>query len=223
MMSRVGVLRLGLSRYADSLAVQKATAQKVKDHALDGVIILTEHYPVYTIGIRTRNYNLEDKEKLEALGAEFYKTSRGGLITFHGPGQLVVYPILHLKKMNLGVRKYVCALEQSVINVCSKLNLSASRSEHTGVWLGDKKVAAIGIRASQFISLHGLAINCNVDLSWFNYIIPCGIPDKGVTSLSAALNKDISCSDIERMYLGSFSSVFKCEIVDEIEKNAVKS
>jgi lipoyl(octanoyl) transferase len=176
------------------------------------VLILTEHPPVYTIGIRTKNYTIKDEEKLRDLGAEFHKTNRGGLITFHGPGQLVAYPIINLKNFQPSVRWYVCHIEKTVINLCAKYGIKAGITDDTGVWVDDRKICAIGIHASRYITTHGLALNCNTDLSWFKHIVPCGIEGKDVTSLSRELKRDVMISEVVPRLLKSFGEVFQADV-----------
>ncbi|CRK89102.1 CLUMA_CG002570, isoform A [Clunio marinus] len=176
------------------------------------ILILTEHSPVYTIGIRTKNYTINDEEKLRKLGAEFYQTNRGGLITFHGIGQLVAYPIINLKNFQPSVRWYVCQIEKTIIDLCKKHGIKAQTTEDTGVWVENRKICAIGIHASRYITTHGLALNCNVDLSWFDHIVPCGIEGKEVTSLSKELSKNVTIDETEPEFLSSFQNTFQCSI-----------
>lgn len=217
----VHVLKTGRLNYGESLKLQKSISDRLVqgDAKFKNVLIVTEHNPVYTIGIRTENYSIDDEEKLRKLGAEFYKTNRGGLITFHGPGQLVAYPIINLKNFEHSVRWYVSHIEKAVIDLCNQYGIKAQTTEDTGVWVGNRKICAIGIRASRYITTHGLALNCNVDLSWFNHIVPCGLEGKEVTSLSKELSKDISIDDATNKLLTTFQDVFKCsiEIIDAAE------
>ena len=197
-------------KYLDALQIQKSLVEwnmKKKDIA-QPTLLLLEHFPVYTIGVRSFLYSELEKKSLGNLGADFVRTDRGGLITFHGPGQLVVYPIVNLSKLKLGVRKYVNHLEEVIINVCSKFGISANCSPHTGVWVGDDKICAMGICVTQSITSHGLALNCNTDLDWFNHIVPCGIHGKGVTSLSKCLNKRTTVHDVIPFFLNAFSEIF---------------
>ncbi|KAF7285839.1 hypothetical protein GWI33_009812 [Rhynchophorus ferrugineus] len=177
-------------------------------------LLCLEHTPVYTVGIRAKQYGIDEEKELLQKGAEFHRTNRGGLITYHGPGQLVVYPILNLKYFKPSMKWYVCQIERTVIDLCKKFGLKAETSPHTGVWIGDNKICAIGIHGSRFITTHGLALNCNTDLSWFNHIIPCGIEGKGVTSLSRELNKNISINEVIPEFVKSFCKVFECDSVD---------
>ncbi|CAG0885335.1 unnamed protein product [Darwinula stevensoni] len=169
-------------------------------------------YPlvVYTVGIRSSLYPPSEEMRLKEMGAEFYRTSRGGLITFHGPGQLVAYPVLNLQVWTPSVKWYVCQLEKTIIELCHQLDIYASTSPYTGVWVQNKKIAAIGIRMSRWVTSHGIGLNCNTDLSWFDHIVPCGIADKGVTSLSQEVGGDVSVSDATPFFLSAFSHVFHC-------------
>jgi lipoyl(octanoyl) transferase 2 len=208
----VHILNAGRLNYGESLKLQKAISSRLLqgDVKFKNVIIMVEHSPVYTIGIRTKNYSIEDEEKLRTLGAEFHKTNRGGLITFHGPGQLVAYPIINLKNFDPSVRWYVCHIEKTVINLCKRYGISAKTTEDTGVWVENRKICAIGIHASRYITTHGLALNCNVDLSWFDHIVPCGLVGKEVTSLSKELAKNVSIDDAAPEFIASFQDIFQC-------------
>ena len=213
-MSRlVHVLKTGIMPYIDSLKLQKSISNRLikGDINFKNVLILTEHPAVYTIGIRTKNYTMEDEQKLLKLGAEFHRTNRGGLITFHGPGQLVAYPIINLKNFQPSVRWYVSQMEKTVINLCSKYDIIAKTTADTGVWVNDRKICAIGIHASRYITTHGLALNCNIALNWFKHIVPCGLEGKEVTSLTKELSKDTTINAVIPNFLTSFNETFECE------------
>lgn len=180
----------------------------------DGYLVLVEHNPVYTIGIRSKDYGPDVETKLRNLGAEFYRTNRGGLITFHGPGQLIAYPILNLKVFKPSVRWYISKLESTIIRACAYFQLNAVTSPHTGVWIDDKKVCAIGVHVSQYVTSHGLALNCDTDLKWFEYIIPCGIEGKGVTSLSEECGRRVNVAEASVYFLRSFCEEFDCSLAD---------
>lgn len=217
-LQRVLVKKLGKMQYQPAWEVQKLFAEKIKANVDAGKepehqLLLVEHYPVYTVGIRSKEYTLQEEELLKGLGAEFHRTNRGGLITFHGPGQLTAYPILHLRSFGKGIKWYVCALERAVIRTCHSFGIIAQTSPHTGVWVGENKICALGIQG-RHVTTHGLALNCNTDLSWYKHIIPCGIPDKGVTSLSQELCQDVTIQDVIPHFLKNFQDVFNCNIVD---------
>ena len=183
-------------------AVVDAKAQK---EAYDNRIILCEHPHVYTLGRSGKENNmlLNDKQ-LEAIDATLYHIDRGGDITYHGPGQLVCYPILNLEEFRLGLKQYVHLLEEAVIRVCAIYGIEAGRLDKaTGVWLeGDtpraRKICAIGVRSSHFVTMHGLAFNVNTDLRYFSYIHPCGFIDKGVTTLAQELKREVSMDEVKQ-------------------------
>lgn len=255
----VRLIRLGRTKYLPTLKLQHHLVEKVKasrqivatseprNHDIHDIgnslnyLLILEHEPVYTTGIRNRSQYLKEaeKNKLSELGADFVQTDRGGLITFHGPGQLVAYPILNLenfipensllpathKKTNvIGTRWYVNTLEQSVIDLLKhSFGLSAHRSAHTGVWLGkeeegnERKICAMGLRNSQLVTSHGLALNCNIDLNWFNHIVPCGIDGKGVTSITKEINIELSGNEttvenVTPYYVDAFKRSFQCDV-----------
>ena len=167
-------------------------------------IVLCEHPPVYTLGRSGKASNmLLGEEQLKRVGATLYHIDRGGDITYHGPGQLVCYPILNLEDFSLGLRDYIYVLEEAVIRVCASYGISAGRLDKaTGVWLeGDtpraRKICAIGVHASHFVTMHGLALNVNTDLRYFSYIHPCGFVDKGVTSLQKELQREVPMAEVK--------------------------
>ncbi|XP_055635983.1 putative lipoyltransferase 2, mitochondrial [Toxorhynchites rutilus septentrionalis] len=222
----VHVLRAGRLGYQSSLNLQQIASNSVlnrSDGPVRNILILTEHDPVYTVGIRTKAYGAEEEQRLRALGAEFYRTNRGGLITFHGPGQLVAYPVLNLRNFQPSVRWYVCQIESTIIDLCSKMGIRANRTHDTGIWVQDRKICAIGIHASRYVTTHGLALNCNTDLRWFEHIVPCGIEGKGVTSLSGELKREVDVEDVIPQFLGSFRETLECDLVemDEAERGEV--
>ncbi|CAN9511226.1 unnamed protein product [Ophioblennius macclurei] len=210
----VEVVRLGLLSYQEALQVQQAYVNRHRS-GLAHALLLCQHPPVYTTGIRHKPYPEDLLDRLRLLGAGVHRTNRGGLITFHGPGQLVCYPILHLSSFQKSVRWYVSQLELTVISACSRFGITASTSPHTGVWVGDNKVCAIGIHCGRYVTSHGLALNCNTDLSWFRHIVPCGIEGKGVTSLSAELQRDVSVDEAIPHLLDAFRLHFGCRLTEE--------
>ncbi|XP_049288388.1 putative lipoyltransferase 2, mitochondrial [Anopheles funestus] len=226
-MSRlVHILRAGRLPYKRALKLQQTIANQLlqqANHAQDtnvqmppyrNVLILTEHDPVYTIGIRTRGYDELEEQRLRTLGADFVRTNRGGLITFHGPGQLVAYPILDLKHFQPSVRWYVCHLEQTIIELCRRYGLRAQTTADTGVWIEDRKICALGIHASRYVTTHGLALNCNIDLSWFRHIIPCGLVGKSVTSLAQELNRpELNVESVTGEFLDCFRHKLECDLI----------
>lgn len=197
-----------------------------------GVILFVEHSPVYTLGKSGKMSNmLISEEYLRSLGAEFHHVDRGGDVTFHGEGQVVCYPILDLEKLGLGLRRYIEVLEQSIIDTVAEYGIEARRlAGATGVWLCDeeqlpsgekaernwRKICAIGVRASRFVTMHGLALNASTDLRWFKMINPCGFVDKGVTSISNELGREVSFEEASRVLCEKLLKNLK---VEKIEKN----
>ena len=172
------------------------------------VVLFVEHDPVYTVGIRRKGYTDNDKHRLMSLGADYIETNRGGLVTFHGPGRLVAYPIIHLKDFRLGLRQYIENLEKTIIETCRGFGVEAGITPDTGVWVEDRKIATIGVHGSRYVTTHGVALNCNTDLTWFRHIVPCGCEGKGVTSLSDELGYDVSILETTEPFLEAFASNF---------------
>ncbi|XP_072936195.1 octanoyl-[acyl-carrier-protein]:protein N-octanoyltransferase LIPT2, mitochondrial [Epargyreus clarus] len=222
----VKIWNLGLISFDTALKIQLAIARRHLDAMMKGIdanydtLLLVEHKPVYTVGIRDDTPK-EEIMRLRSLGAEFRKTNRGGLITFHGPGQLVAYPVINLKHFKTSVKWYVNSLEETVIKMCEELGVKSNRSPHTGVWVGDNKVAAIGIHASRYVTTHGIAVNCDNDLSWFEHIVPCGIEDKGVTSLTKETGVVCSIDKMTPIFLTTFKKVFDCQY-EELDMDTQK-
>ncbi|XP_075535943.1 lipoyl(octanoyl) transferase 2 [Dermacentor variabilis] len=217
---------LGRMAFAQAYQIQSEVARTLLEEvasnrhgtATRNTVLVVEHDPVYTVGIRSKQYSTEVEERLKKLQADFVRTNRGGLVTFHGPGQLVAYPVLYLGSFfnDKSMRSYVHSLERMIINFCARFQLDAKTTENTGVWIGDNKIAAIGVHGSRYITTHGIAINCNTDLSWFDHIEPCGIADKGVTSLSQELGRLVTISDAYPVLVAAFEQQFKCTAIGEI-------
>lgn len=208
----------GVIKYDKAFKLQKILAVRhieFGDKHSQDTLLIVEHPPVYTIGIRTSQYNTEEENRLKNLGADFHRTNRGGLITFHGPGQLVAYPIINLKTFGLGVRDYVCLIEKTIVSTCKEMGISEVRVSNepneTGVWVNNSKICAIGVHASRYITSHGLALNCNTDLSWYKYIVPCGLIGKDITSISKELNQDIGIKNVLPIFLQAFCKHFSCD------------
>jgi lipoyl(octanoyl) transferase len=184
-------------------------------------LLFCEHPHVYTLGKSGASSNLLITDALlEKIGAKFYKINRGGDITYHGPGQVVGYPIFDLEEMKIGIKEYIFMLEESIILTLIQLGLESSRlNGATGVWLDvdipgkSRKLCAIGVRASRFVSMHGFALNVNTNLDYFRYINPCGFIDKGVTSLQQELGSKQSIKVIEAMLLDNLKNVFQLDII----------
>jgi lipoyl(octanoyl) transferase len=167
-------------------------------------LIICEHEPTYTLGKSGDEKNLLFKP--EAVGAAFHRISRGGDITYHGPGQMVVYPIFDLDTLQMGVADFVHAMEEVIIRTVAHYGLSATRLDGApGIWLdadtNPRKICAVGMKVSRHCTMHGIAINVNTDLKYFGYIVPCGIPDKGVTSLQKELGREISMDEVREIFV----------------------
>jgi len=182
-------------------------------------LIFVEHNHVYTLGKSGSEQNLLlDYIQLQARDASFYKIDRGGDITYHGPGQLVGYPIFDLDEMKLGLRDYIQQLEEAIMRCISRFGIEGGRLEGaTGVWIDPdkgaraRKICAIGVRASRFVTMHGFALNVSTDLSYFNHINPCGFTDKGVTSIEKETGRKSSMEDVKRVMYDSMREVFGYE------------
>ena len=174
------------------------------------MLLLLEHPHVYTLGRRGQEDDiLIDADALESLGIEMHHTDRGGEVTYHGPGQLVGYPILNLRRWGGGPLKYVRALERTLIETLAVYGIQAESEGHpTGVWVEDRKIAAIGVKVSRRVTTHGFALNVCPDLSYFDHIVPCGMPDSRVTSLTQELGRTVTVSDVVPVLLERFGSVF---------------
>ncbi|NDV82624.1 lipoyl(octanoyl) transferase LipB [Bacteroides sp. 51] len=179
-------------------------AAKLAGKPYQNEVIFCEHPHVYTLGRSGKENNmLLGEEQLKAINATLYHIDRGGDITYHGPGQLVCYPILNLEQFKLGLKEYIHLLEEAIIRVCASYGIQAGRLEKaTGVWLdGDKptarKICAMGVRSSHYVTMHGLALNVNTDLRYFSYINPCGFMDKGVTSLQKELGYELPMNEVK--------------------------
>lgn len=178
-------------------------------------IIFCQHPHVYTLGKSGKDNNmLLSEEQLKKINATLYHIDRGGDITYHGPGQLICYPILNLEEYKLGLKEYIHLLETAVINVCASYGIKAERLDGaTGVWLDSgtsrtRKICAIGVRSSHFVTMHGLAFNVNTDLRYFSYINPCGFVDKGVTSLAKELRKELPVEEVTDRLQKELSKLF---------------
>ncbi|MCB9201813.1 MAG: lipoyl(octanoyl) transferase LipB [Flavobacteriales bacterium] len=183
-------------------------------------LLFVEHPHVYTLGKSGNEENLlANSEKLNEINASYYKTNRGGDITYHGFGQLVGYPILDLENYYTDIHKYMRNLEEVIIQTLKDFNIKGERSKgETGVWLDvgkpyARKICAMGVKASRWITLHGFALNVNTDLRYFEYIIPCGIKDKSVTSMQRELKKEVNFDEVKKSVLKHFSEVFDSNIL----------
>ena len=226
-MQPLTVCTLDQMEYAEALALQQRVQARLIEAkrqkpptAVPHVLLLVEHPPVYTLGKSgDPAHLLLSEEMLEEKGIAFYPIGRGGDITFHGPGQLVAYPLLDLGRFSADLGRYLRQLEEVVLRTCADYGLAARRVEgRTGAWIGpdargpERKICAIGIRCSRWVTMHGLAFNLNTDLSFFDYIVPCGIADRGVTSLSAELGRPVDEAEARAHFLRHFAACFAADL-----------
>jgi lipoyl(octanoyl) transferase len=209
------VRRLGLVPYADGLELQRRLVEERKADRVPDTLLLLQHPHVLTIGVKKdgRAHILAAPDRLSSLGVEVFETGRGGDVTYHGPGQLVGYPILDLNPDRRDVHKYVRDLEEVMIRVCADYGIEAGRVPgFSGAWIkrdsGDEKIGAIGVRISRWITSHGFAFNVTTNIDFFNLIVPCGIADKGVTSLAAQIGRVPEMTEAEDRLVTHFAAVF---------------
>ena len=205
--------RLGIVDYAQAHELQRTLQAKRIEGGIDDVVLLLEHPPVLTLGRSAKNEHiLASKELLAAKGISVHEVGRGGDVTYHGPGQLVAYPIVDLKPDRKDVRRYVWTLEETMIRTCGDLGIEATRIEGlNGTWVDHRKVGAVGVRISRWVTMHGLALNANSNLDDFELIVPCGIEDKAVTSLSNELDRTVTVDDVTTQLATHFASLYDQE------------
>lgn len=229
----IKIIDLGHKSYSESFEVQEnyfngTISLKRSNRKTDNpqpthnYLLWVEHPPVFTLGKSGKmEHLLVDKEALAEKGIEFYQTNRGGDITFHGPGQLVVYLIFDLDNFFTDIHKYLRFLEEAVIETLKEYGLNGSRSQgETGVWLEvgtpfARKICAMGVRASRWVTMHGLAFNINTDLSYFDHIVPCGIQGKGVTSLSKELGREIGLEEVKEKLKTHLGRLFEADWTED--------
>ena len=205
-MNRIKIIDLGFLDYKNSWNFQKELQKKVLNGDCLDSIIFVEHDSVYTFGKNSDKSNLLVSKDSKI---KIYETERGGEITYHGPGQIVCYPILNLKNFKQSVTWYMRALEEVIIETLKLFHIKASRKDGlTGVWVKDEKIGAQGVRMTKWVTMHGFALNVNTDLRFFNDIIPCGIKDFGVTSIEKIIGKEQDLSKVKEHILISFAKVF---------------
>ena len=212
------VRRLGLVSYQDALALQRSLVEERRADRIPDTLLLLQHPPVITVGVKGdggRSNVVADPRRLGELGIEVSETGRGGDVTYHGPGQIVGYPILDLRPDRCDVHRYVRDLEAVMIATAAAFGVTAGRVDGlTGAWVGQDKLAAIGVRISRWITSHGFAFNVATDLSHFSLIVPCGIQDRGVTSLGRLLGRAPAMKTVEDAVLSAFASVFDRDPVE---------
>jgi lipoyl(octanoyl) transferase len=210
----VEIIKSGLTEYSKTWELQKNLLREVTQKRNKHYIILTEHKPVITMGRGGDLKNLLYKpEFLHSKGIQFLEIDRGGDITFHGPGQIVGYPILNLEKFKKDIHWYMRTLEEVIIKTLNHFSIPAERIKgHTGVWINNEKICAIGLKVSRWVTMHGFALNVNVALNYYNYIIPCGIYDRGVTSISEQLKTKMSVEIVNEIVIKNFAKVFRVKL-----------
>lgn len=210
---QIEVRRLGSVPYADALEMQRSLVEDRRAGRVPDLLLLLQHPPVLTIGVKGdggRSNVLASAEVLAARGVSVHETGRGGDVTYHGPGQIVGYPILDLRPDRCDVHRYVRDLEEVMIRVARRYGIDAGRiAGLTGTWVGAEKLGAIGVRISRWITSHGFAFNVSTDLDDFSLIVPCGIGDKGVTSLEQLLGRPITVEEVEPIVADEFAAVFR--------------
>ena len=203
--------------YADGLELQKELVEQRKTGEIPDQLLLLEHPPVITLGVRTRNdrsHVVATPETLEEAGVEVFESGRGGDVTYHGPGQLVGYPILDLKPDRCDVHRYVRDLEEVLIRAVAGFGIVSHRLPGlTGTWVGNEKLAAIGVRIARWVTSHGFALNVSTNLEHFGLIVPCGITGKGVTSMDILSRKPTGMTDVESAVVDAFCVVFDRQLL----------
>ena len=210
------VRRLGIVPYREALALQRALVEARRANRVSDLLLLLQHPPVITLGVRGdggRSHIVADAGRLAEMGVEVSDTGRGGDVTYHGPGQVVGYPILDLRPDRCDVHRYVRSLEDVLIRTCAGYGVPARRIDKlTGVWVGNAKIGAIGVRISRWITSHGFAFNVTTDHDHFDLIVPCGIADRGVTSLAQVLGREVAIDDVAEALGGHFGAVFERDV-----------
>ncbi len=211
-MRALDVRRLGVVPYQEALVLQRALVEDRRAGRITDTLLLLQHPPVITLGVRGdggRSNILAGESRLAALGIDVAETGRGGDVTYHGPGQIVGYPILDLRPDRCDVHRYVRDIEEVLIRGCADYGVVAGRVEGlTGAWVGAAKIGAIGVRISRWITSHGFAFNVDPNLDHFNLIVPCGITDKRVTSLRRLVGRELRLEDVEDVLVRHCAAVF---------------
>lgn len=213
---------LGVAAYSDVLDLQERLFELRVEARIPDTLLLLEHKHVFTLGRNADRENvLEPFDKLRGEGVEVEETGRGGDVTYHGPGQLVGYPIVGIKDAGIGLSEYVSLIEDSIIAVLSGYGLHAGRDgRNRGVWIGNAKIAAIGLRIRKHVSIHGFALNVSPDLTMYSKIIPCGVPDADVTSMQKE-GCEAGMSDVKSKVAGELCAMLGCERIENVEKEDI--
>jgi lipoyl(octanoyl) transferase len=209
----LAVRRLGVVGYGEALALQRALVEERKAGLIPDTLLLLQHPAVITLGVKGdggRANIVATPGRLAELGIEVHETGRGGDVTYHGPGQLVGYPIIDLKPDRCDVHRYVRDVEEVMLRVCADFGVSAGRIKGlTGAWVGADKIAAIGVRISRWVTSHGFALNVATSIEHFSLIVPCGISDRGVTSLERLVQRPVPMGEVEDAAARHFGDVFR--------------
>jgi lipoyl(octanoyl) transferase len=218
-MRELRVHRLGRVAYGEAVEMQRALVEERRADRVPDTLLLLQHPHVLTLGAKlaaARAHVVAAPGELAARGVEVFEAGRGGDVTYHGPGQLVAYPILDLRPDRCDVHRYVRDLEDVMIRVSSDFGLRAGRVEgFSGAWIGDRKIGAVGVRISRWITSHGVALNVSTDLDYFDLIVPCGIADKEVTSLARELGRTVDHPTVENVFIQHFAEIFGRTAVEE--------
>jgi lipoyl(octanoyl) transferase len=216
-MRELEVRRLGLVPYADALELQRQLVEARKADRIPDTLLLLQHPPVITLGVKGdggRSHIVASSERLQASGVDVFEAGRGGDVTYHGPGQIVGYPVLDLKPDRCDVHRYVRDIEEVMIRVCADYGITAGRvGGLTGVWVDTEKIGAIGVKISRWVTSHGFAFNVSTRLDHFQMIVPCGIADRGVTSLVRLTEVPVEIAEVETALAHHF-----CEVFDRVER-----
>jgi lipoyl(octanoyl) transferase len=214
----IEVRRLGIVAYGDAVDLQQSLVAKRKSGAIPDQLLLLEHPPVITLGVKARtdrSHILATADELATEGVEVFESGRGGDVTYHGPGQLVGYPILDLRPDRCDVHRYVRDLEEVLIRAVRRYGIESTRSAGlTGTWVGNQKIAAIGVRIARWVTSHGFALNVSTNLAHFGLIVPCGLSDKGVTSIEQLASGPVTMASVQSTISNAFSEVFDARVVE---------
>jgi len=219
-MRELRVQRLGRVPYGEAVAMQRALVEDRRADRIPDTLLLLQHPHVLTLGAKlasARANVVAAPGELAARGVEVFEAGRGGDVTYHGPGQLVAYPILDLRPDRCDVHRYVRDLEEVMIRVSGDFGLRAGRVDgFSGAWIGDRKIGAVGVRISRWITSHGVALNVSTDLDYFDLIVPCGIADKEVTSVARELGRIVDHPTVENVFIQRFAAVFGRNTVEDM-------
>jgi lipoyl(octanoyl) transferase len=211
------LIETGLSEYREVWDLQKKLFNRINRQGNLNYLIISEHKPIITIGKSgTKAHLLAKPASLKKKNIEVVKVDRGGDITFHGPGQIVGYPIMNLTNFKMDIGWYLRSIEQVIMETLTDIGISAHRIKGlTGIWIGNKKICAIGVKITRWVSMHGFALNVSTDLNYFQYIVPCGIKNGGVTSISEIVGNIIAPKDVTRYLIKNFEKIFEVRIVSQ--------